>query len=48
MSLYTAKRQALCDISLISLRLKPGLSHYSSSLKKLVLKQVRAGLLLFK
>jgi hypothetical protein len=46
--IYTAERQALCDISFAGLRLKSGLSHYSPSLKKLVLKRARAGLLLFK
>jgi hypothetical protein len=46
--IYTAKRQASRDVSLAGLRLKPGLSHYSSSPKKLVLERGRAGLSLFK
>jgi hypothetical protein len=46
--IYTAERQALCDVGLASLRLKPGLLHYPSPPKKLVLKQLRAGLLLSK
>jgi hypothetical protein len=46
--IYTAERQALRDVGLAGLRLKPGLLHYSLSLKKLVLKRLRAGLLLFK
>jgi hypothetical protein len=46
--IYTAERQASHNIGLVSLRLKPGLSHHPLSLKKLVLKQLRAGLLLSK
>jgi hypothetical protein len=46
--IYTAKRQASRDVGLASLRLKPGLSHHPSSPKKLVLKQLRAGLSLSK
>jgi hypothetical protein len=46
--IYIAKRQASHNIGLTSLRLKPGLSYYFFSLKKLVLKRLRAGLSLFK
>jgi hypothetical protein len=46
--IYTAERQASRDVSLAGLRLKPGLSHHPPPSKKLVLKQKRAGLLLFK
>jgi hypothetical protein len=46
--IYIAKRQALYNVSFAGLRLKPGLSYYFFSPKKLVLKQARAGLLLFK
>jgi hypothetical protein len=46
--IYTAERQVLCDIGLISLRLKPGSSYYLPSPKKLVLKRLRAGLSLSK
>jgi hypothetical protein len=46
--IYTAERQASRDVCLAGLRLKPGLSYYPSSLKKLVLKRLRTGLLLFK
>jgi hypothetical protein len=46
--IYTAERQALRDVGLAGLRLKPGSSHYLSSPKKLVLKRLRASLLLFK
>jgi hypothetical protein len=46
--IYTAERQALHNVSLAGLRLKPGLLYYPFSPKKLVLKQVKAGLLLFK
>jgi hypothetical protein len=46
--IYTAERQASRDVSLAGLRLKPGLLHYPSPPKKLVLKRLRAGLLLFK
>jgi hypothetical protein len=46
--IYTAKRQVSRDVGLAGLRLKPGLSHYLSSLKKLVLKRLRTGLSLFK
>jgi hypothetical protein len=46
--IYTSERQALCDVSLIGLRLKPGLLYYLSPLKKLVLERGRAGLLLSK
>jgi hypothetical protein len=46
--IYTAERQASRDISLTGLRLKAGLSHHPLPPKKLVLKRVRAGLLLSK
>jgi hypothetical protein len=46
--IYTAERQASRDVSIAGLRLKPGLLHYSSPPKKLVLKRIRAGLSLFK
>jgi hypothetical protein len=46
--IYTTERQASRDVGLAGLRLKPGLLHYSSPPKKLVLKQLRAGLLLSK
>jgi hypothetical protein len=46
--IYTAERQVSRDVGLVGLRLKPGLSHYSPPLKKLVFKRLRAGLLLFK
>jgi hypothetical protein len=46
--IYIAERQASRDISLIGLRLKPGLLHHLSPPKKLVLKQGRAGLSLSK
>jgi hypothetical protein len=46
--IYTAERQALRDVGLAGLRLKPGLLYYSSSPKKLVFKRLRAGLLLSK
>jgi hypothetical protein len=46
--IYTAERQASRGVGLAGLRLKPGLSYYPSSLKKLVLKRLRTGLLLFK
>jgi hypothetical protein len=46
--IYTAERQALCDVSLAGLRLKPGLSHYPPPPKKLVLERARAGLSLSK
>jgi hypothetical protein len=46
--IYTAERQASRDIGLAGLRLKPGLSHHPSPPKKLVLEQLRTGLLLFK
>jgi hypothetical protein len=46
--IYKAERQVLCDVGLVGLRLKPGLLHYLSPPKKLVLKRLRAGLLLFK
>jgi hypothetical protein len=46
--IYTAKRQALRDVSLVGLRPKPGLLHYLLSPKKLVLERARESLLLFK
>jgi hypothetical protein len=46
--IYTAERQALCDVGLAGLRLKPGLLYYSPPPKKLVFKRLRAGLLLSK
>jgi hypothetical protein len=46
--IYTAERQASRDVGLAGLRLKPGLSYYLSSPKKLVLKRLRTGLSLFK
>jgi hypothetical protein len=46
--IYTAKRQASRDVGLAGLRLKPGLLYYLSPPKKLVLKRLKAGLLLFK
>jgi hypothetical protein len=46
--IYTAERQASRNISLIGLRLKPGLLYHLFPLKKLVLKRLRTGLLLFK
>jgi hypothetical protein len=46
--IYTAECQASYDIGLIGLRLKPGLLYYPLPPKKLVLKRLKAGLLLFK
>jgi hypothetical protein len=46
--IYTAERQALRDVGLAGLRLKPGLSYHPSFPKKLVLKRLRAGLSLSK
>jgi hypothetical protein len=46
--IYTAERQASRDVGLAGLRLKPGLSYHSPPPKKLVLKQLRAGLSLSK
>jgi hypothetical protein len=46
--IYTAERQASRDVGLAGLRLKPGSLYYPPPPKKLVLKQLRAGLLLFK
>jgi hypothetical protein len=46
--IYTAERQASRDVGLAGLRLKPGLLHYLSSPKKLVLKRLKAGLSLSK
>jgi hypothetical protein len=46
--IYTAERQASRDVGLAGLRLKPGSSYYPPPPKKLVLKQLKAGLLLSK
>jgi hypothetical protein len=46
--IYTAERQASCDVSLTGLRPKPGSSHHLPPPKKLVLEQARAGLSLSK
>jgi hypothetical protein len=46
--IYTAKRQESRDVGLAGLRLKPGLLYHPSPSKKLVLKRLRAGLLLSK
>jgi hypothetical protein len=46
--IYTAERQVLCNVGLADLRLKPGSLYHSPPPKKLVLKQLKAGLLLSK
>jgi hypothetical protein len=46
--IYTAERQASRDIGLTGLKLKPGLLYHPPPPKKLVFKQLRAGLSLSK
>jgi hypothetical protein len=46
--IYIAERQVSRDVSLAGLRLKPGSLYYPPPPKKLVLKRLKAGLLLFK